>query len=62
MAEGFVQMGGLGLVTTDNNSLIKKICHRKICSCKFNSVAKFLCQISVTKVSEQSNINYLCCV
>ena len=34
----------------------------KICSCKFNSVAKFHCQISVTKVSELSNISNLCCV
>ena len=29
----------------------KNVCRRKLCSCKFNSVAKFHCQISVTKVS-----------
>ena len=32
------------------------------CSCKFNYVAKFHCQKSVTKVSELSNISNLCCV
>ena len=31
-------------------------------SCKFNSVAKFNCQISVTKVSEPSNLSNICCV
>ena len=29
---------------------------QKICSFKFNSVAKFQCQISVTKVGKLSNI------
>ena len=43
-------------------SLTKKVCRRKIFSCKFNSVAVFYCQISMTKVSELSNINNLCCV
>ena len=33
-----------------------------MCLCKFNSVAKFHCEISVTKVSELSNISNLCCV
>ena len=33
-----------------------RACRREICSCKFNSVAKFHCQISVTKVSKLSNI------
>ena len=39
-------------MSTDNCSLTKKVCRRKIslCSCRFNSVAKFHCQISVTKV------------
>ena len=35
---------------------------RKISSCKLNSVAKFLCQISVTKLSELSSISNLCCL
>ena len=54
--------GGYGLVSTDNFSLTKYVCRRKICSSKLNSVAKFHCQISVTKVSELSSISNLCCV
>ena len=44
----------------DNFSLTKKVCRRKIYSCKFNSVAKFYCQISVTKVNKLSNIFTVC--
>ena len=57
---GFVAT--LGLVSTDNFSLTKQVCRRKICSCKFNTVAVFHCQISVTKMSALNNINNLCCV
>ena len=35
---------------------------RKISSCKLNSVAKFLCQISVTKLSVLSRKSNLCCL
>ena len=38
------------------------VCRRKICSCKLNPVAKCHGQISVTKVSELSNINNICFV
>ena len=41
----------------DNFSLTKYVCRRKICLCKFNSVTKFHCQISATKMSELSNIS-----
>ena len=43
----------LSLVSTDNFSLTKYVGCRKICSCK---AKPFHCQISVTKVSEVSNI------
>ena len=45
-----------------HGQLFFDINRRKICSCKFNSVAKFHCQISVTMVSELSNISNLCYV
>ena len=40
------------VVSTDNVGFSR----RKLCSCKFSSLAKLYCQISVTKVSELSNI------
>ena len=35
---------------------------RFVAESKLNSVAKFLCQISVTKLSELSSLSNLCCL
>ena len=53
-----VEVTELGLVSTDNFFFDKVgLSQKKICSFKFNSVAKFHCQITVTKVCELSRYN-----
>ena len=45
---------------SDGQSFFDKVgFSQKIYLCKFNSVAKFHCQTSATKMNELSNIRYL---